>query len=344
MSRPDAPRRPRMADIAREAGVGSATVERVLNARGNVGPDTARRVIVAARKLGYDRALPALHRAAIRIEVILVRPDSAFFSRLNQAFQRHAATLDRSMVLYRSFLDEDTPEEIARRIEGIAAERDALVVVVQDHPGIVRALKALGDRGVPVVLLVSHVAGVDAAVYVGIDNASAGRTAGYFMRQALAGRSGRVLTLCYGGGYSVHRQRIIGFSQYFPDLDDRLVFDRCLVTCDADSLAEAAVGEALRSDPGIVGIYHAGGGDAGLMRAIARATRPGDLVYVGHELSPTTRAGLLAGRMLLAIDQQPEQQVRRAIESVEILMGIRPGPLDRSPIPFRLVGPENLDA
>jgi LacI family transcriptional regulator len=36
-------------DLAQEANVGTATVERVLNARGNVSPETAERVVLAAR-------------------------------------------------------------------------------------------------------------------------------------------------------------------------------------------------------------------------------------------------------------------------------------------------------
>jgi hypothetical protein len=52
-------RRPRFQDIAEEAGVGTATVERVLNGQANVLPQTAQRVIVAARRLGYDRTLPS---------------------------------------------------------------------------------------------------------------------------------------------------------------------------------------------------------------------------------------------------------------------------------------------
>jgi hypothetical protein len=58
----------KLADIAREAKVGPATAERVLNSRGNVRLDTAERVLVAARKLGYDRHLPERYRGIIRIK------------------------------------------------------------------------------------------------------------------------------------------------------------------------------------------------------------------------------------------------------------------------------------
>lgn len=338
-------RKPRLRDIAVEAGVGVATVERVLNARGNVTPETARRVLIAAQSLGYDRTLPSLYRASIRIEVILVRPDSPFFSRINHAFQVIAPTLDRVVKLYRTFLKENTPEEIAQRIEDVAAhrEREALIIVAQDHPRIVQALRNVDRLGIPVVLLVSDVAYQGSkAIYVGIDNESAGRTAGFLLRQSLGRRSGTVLTLCHSGRYVVHRQRVIGFSQYFGDLDDTLVFGQCLITGDVDELAFAAVSKALAADSAVVGIYHAGGGNAGAVRAIRHHRRPGEVAYIGHELNSITRRFLDDGAMLFAIDQEPERQVERAIETIERLIGLRSGTPNRSPIPFRIITPENL--
>lgn len=65
-------KRTNIAEIARAAGVGTATVERVMNARGNVRPETAERVILAARALGYDRQMPELYRGIIRIEVVMI--------------------------------------------------------------------------------------------------------------------------------------------------------------------------------------------------------------------------------------------------------------------------------
>src|SRR3712207_1309211 len=46
-------RRPTIADLAREAGVSVATVDRVLNGRHPVREDTARRVLAAAEEIGF---------------------------------------------------------------------------------------------------------------------------------------------------------------------------------------------------------------------------------------------------------------------------------------------------
>ena len=69
--------------IAALAGVGVATVDRVLNERGNVSPETVRRVIEAARELKWPRMLPVPYRRGLRLDVLLTRPDTPFFQRLN---------------------------------------------------------------------------------------------------------------------------------------------------------------------------------------------------------------------------------------------------------------------
>jgi hypothetical protein len=127
------PRRPAPSvDIAREAKVGAATLERVLNARGNVRPETVEKVVLAVRTLGYDRRLPARYHGTIRIEVIMVRPDTPFFKRLNQAFARIAASLDSSALIHRRLVK---PKASTNPTEPIYGRRDRLIRSDQASPG-----------------------------------------------------------------------------------------------------------------------------------------------------------------------------------------------------------------
>ncbi|WP_339646323.1 LacI family DNA-binding transcriptional regulator, partial [Jannaschia helgolandensis] len=54
--------RPTINDLARAAGVSTATVDRVLNGRASVRPETARRVYEAAQTIGYHAAALIGHR------------------------------------------------------------------------------------------------------------------------------------------------------------------------------------------------------------------------------------------------------------------------------------------
>lgn len=137
-------------DIAALAGVGTATVERVLNGRGGVRPDTVEKVVMAARKLDYPRVLPDAHRGLMRIEVLLVRPETSFFRRLSNSFERIAATLSPLVVVQRSFVDEMNPAQIARRIREPGQRRAALILAVPDSHEIREAVDAQADEGLPV--------------------------------------------------------------------------------------------------------------------------------------------------------------------------------------------------
>src|SRR4051794_3460808 len=86
-------------DVARQAGGGIATVGRVLNERGNVSPEIARRVIEAARELGLRRILPLPHRRTLRFEALIARPHPSFLPRLHHGFAGVAAMLDRSVLV-----------------------------------------------------------------------------------------------------------------------------------------------------------------------------------------------------------------------------------------------------
>jgi LacI family transcriptional regulator len=66
--------KPLLRRVAETAGVSSATVDRVLNERGNVSPKTAQKVINAARQIGLKRILPGSYHKGVRIEVLLIRP------------------------------------------------------------------------------------------------------------------------------------------------------------------------------------------------------------------------------------------------------------------------------
>ena len=71
------PRRSGLEDVARLAEVSLATVDRVLNERGSVAADTARRVIEIARQVGLRRTLPAPYARRLRLDVLLARSDDA---------------------------------------------------------------------------------------------------------------------------------------------------------------------------------------------------------------------------------------------------------------------------
>lgn len=328
-------------DIAALAGVGTATVERVLNARGGVSPEIAERVIAAARKLDYPKRLPERHRGILRIEVILVRPETEFFARLSRAFEHIAATLDTSIAVHRTFLEEGNPHIIAERIRSPGMRRSGLILAVPEHPAIRTALAGVSASGIPIVQIVTRMPGLDLD-YVGIDNEAAGRMAGLLMAGTQP-QGGSVIALCHSAVYAVHRDRVRGFSDYLSrQANHRFAFSLAAFTHDNDREARDRIREALRDVPDLVGIYNVGGANPALCESLAAQAGRRRICLIGHELTAQTAEALRSGVMCAVIDQAPETQARRSLDIVLNRLGLLRQGVDTSPIRFITITAENV--
>ena len=65
--------------------------------------------------------------------------------------------------------------------------------------------------------------------------------------------------------------------------------------------------------PDLVGIYSIGAGNAGIGQAIAEAGRPKSIIFIGHELTESSKLLMLSGAMDAVIDQNPRVEAREAI-------------------------------
>ncbi|MER8439123.1 LacI family DNA-binding transcriptional regulator [Mesorhizobium sp. M1312] len=332
--------KPTFLEIARRAGVGTATVERVLNGRGGVRPATVEKVVAAARSLDYPRRLPEAHRGVIRIEVILVRPDATFFARLSRAFERIAATLDRTIAVHRTFLDEADPAAIAQRILDPDMRRAGLILAVPDHPLVGAALRRLEAEKIPTVQIVTQISGTGGA-YVGIDNYAAGRMAGLLMSR-MQRRPGKVVAICHSQIYRVHRDRVRGFFDYLMAAGGDFEPVAALFGHDEGDRNAGQLLEALTRWPDLAGLYNAGGANAALNDVLRRHPHGREVFFVGHELTERSAAALRQGTMDIVLDQAPEAQARRAMDLVLATLNLHDLPVDNPPIRFVTFTAENV--
>ncbi len=162
---------PTLADIARAAGVSTATVSRVLNDPDSVRPVRADRVRKAIAELGYlpDGAARALaSRRSMTIGAVIPTLDNAIFARGVEAFQARLMAKGYSLLLASSAYDLAAE---AALVETLLQRRvDALMLVgLQHDPAL---LERLRGRGIPHVLCWAHDP-VGALPCVGFDNCRA---------------------------------------------------------------------------------------------------------------------------------------------------------------------------
>jgi LacI family transcriptional regulator len=153
---------PTIADVARESGVGTMTVSRVVNGGKLVSTATAARVLAAIRKLGYEpnEAARILKGQAPRT-IGLIVPDLAdtFFSICAHAVQQMAAKHGYMTLLLASERDRDSE---ARELAMMKSRNIAGILIVPSNPGCISQLQELRARGIPVVMLDRTFPGLDA--------------------------------------------------------------------------------------------------------------------------------------------------------------------------------------
>lgn len=301
-------------EVARRAGVGLATVDRVLNERGGVAPETVHRVLQAAREVGLKRILPEEHRHPWQIELLLSSNDSFFFKQLAQDFTEVASHLGyRRLTLRRTFVPEAQPERLAKLIRQGGETRDGLIVFAHEHPAIYEALDHCQAHGVPVISLVTDLPGAARLCHVGINQLQAGRTAAQLMGKMLH-QPGEVLMVSGHRDYSAHRQRIEGFrdliTSRFPHLQLREVL---AAQENRDTLSKLLEKQLVQSGH-LQGIYNTGLGNTEIGQALARHRRLNQCIWITHELYATTRTLMAQQSVALTLDQNTRQHAQLALQ------------------------------
>ena len=144
---PDTPPIPTLSDVARAAGVSTATVSRCLNGKDKIADATREKVMRVVEQLGYTPHFAARVMAAKRsytIGAIVPTMENAIFARGLQAFQEtlhdHGYNLLVSSSAYRPELEaEQIRALVARGAEGlllIGYEREKAVYDYLDRRGI----------------------------------------------------------------------------------------------------------------------------------------------------------------------------------------------------------------
>lgn len=305
-------------DVAREAGVSPATVDRVLNRRAGVRPAMVDRVENVVRRLNYqpDRLAARLARARdYRFVFLLPSGSNSFMRALGDEVRATGERLagERTELELR-LVDVFDAAALAAEIEAVAAGRpDGIAVVAIDRPEVREALAAAAAAGIAVATLVSDVPGARRLHHIGIDNAAAGRTAASLIGRFLGGRAGKVGIVVGSLALRDHAERRFGFEQVMAQEFPALAVLPVRESRDDGERCAEAVAALLAAHPDLVGLYNAGAGNRGAIGALERSGRERGVVFVAHELTPFTRHALVRGTVDAVINQDAGHEVRSAV-------------------------------
>ncbi|MES2869121.1 MAG: LacI family DNA-binding transcriptional regulator [Pseudomonadota bacterium] len=334
-------KRPTIATVAAQAGLSVATVDRVLNARAPVNPETAEQVFQAAETVGYFAARLIgqrirERRPTYRFGILLLGTAQAFYSNLAQAITNAAqCQVEANVSCHFEYVFDRTPSAIVDQIEQLAVQCDGLAVVSFSHPLINASIAHLREAGVPVIALMSDIHEQGLEAYVGLDNNEVGRTMGWLLAHTCSARKGSVGVLLGGHRFLGHQARVEGLRAYLTQHAPGLRVLDAMINLDNNDVTEEAALELLARHSDLRGLCVVGGGGDGIIAALAQLPQRPALCSLLPESTPLSHQALEQGLISVVVDSQPQLM---ATALIDLLVELQTSP-DFDPIRHRIHTP-----
>lgn len=298
-------------EIARQAGVSDATVDRVLHDRPGVRESTVGQVRQAIKDLEAQRVQLELTGRRFMVDVVVDAP-VRFTSSVKRALEAVLPLMRPAVFRARFHLHEQwNAEECATELDTIAKRGShGVILKAPDVPAITAAVNRLAQAGIPVVTLVTDLPASRRAAYVGMDNRSAGATAAYLIYQWLGTAPGTVAVTVSNDFFRGEEEREMGFRAAMRAMDHGRNVLYMPGSDGLDQTTRLLMVDALAEHRDLRAVYSSGGGNAGISEAFdAAGRRP--VVFIGHDLAPDNVALLREGRMSAVLHHDLRQDIQR---------------------------------
>ncbi|MDL4912667.1 MAG: LacI family DNA-binding transcriptional regulator [Enterobacterales bacterium endosymbiont of Blomia tropicalis] len=309
-----------MTAIAREAGVGVATVDRVLNRRAPVRSVTEQKVLTAASRLGYrleqSRILSSSQpviAAQLRMGFILLSSRYSFYQPLGEALRKQAEPYQPSgSETEFCWHDINDVEAVASSLRSLAKRVEVIGVVALDHPLIRHAIQDVSRQGVRVYALFSDFSPCGHAGFIGLDNQKAGRTAAW-MAQHLLHKLGSIGVLLGDHRFTCQESCEISFRSYLREAGISQRVLEPLKTHESIDGGYQATQQLLNDYDDLVMIYAPCGGIEGVVRALRQSGRKG-IALLCHGPIQGGELALIDGTITLMLRHRIEEMAAAVVE------------------------------
>ncbi len=291
-------KRPTLRDLAKAAGVGVATVDRVLNGRPNVREATIQTVVEAAERIGYPTHILVARRTEatrpkVRFGFVLHKGSQEFYR--NFARELEVAVAKRQDIRGQCsvrFSASQAPDDFAKELVEVARISDVVATSAINHPSLSEVVKDLTQTGISVFALLNDFAQGLRQNYLGLNNVKAGRIAAWMIVTQVRD-PGKLAVFVGGNRWHGHLLRETGFQSYVREY--ALEFDMLdtVVNLETRQVTYEATLELLDRHSDLRGIYVAGGGMEGAIAALREMRPPGKVALVVNELTEDSRKALV---------------------------------------------------
>ena len=315
--------------IAEKSGVSRGTVDRVLNHRGNVSPETESLITRVARDLGYTpniagKALAARKKKYI-IGIILCSEGNEFYDDVLRGIHRAEAEAEDYgiSILIRTTKGYHVETQL-QMMDELKPDIHFLILNAIHDRRVEKKIAEFRSSGIEVITINTDVENQDRLCHVGSNGLKSGETAGGMMG-LLTGGNAKVLLAIGNRIVLGHNQRQKGFTSILSERYPAIEIVDTIETEDDESLAHERAKDALLQHPEISAIYVAAGGAMGVCDALADLNRT-DILVIACDCTKSMEDLIKRGLVKATICQQPFTQGYKSVQlAVKYLVnGIKP--------------------
>ena len=328
----------RIREIAQQAGLSKATVDRVLNRRPGVRASTRAEVMQAIADLDKQRTQLRLNGRRYLIDVVMQTP-RRFSNAFRAAVESELPTFAPAVLRARFHLwEQGPPTQMAETLGRIRASH-GVVLKAQDEPAVAEAIDTLIAAGVPVVTYATDVPNSGRCAYVGIDNRAAGATAAYLVQQWLGPTLSDVLVTLSRNEFRGEQEREAGFRTGLRGSGRQII-----TVSDTDTDGVGSINDnllrTLEESPSVQAAYSIGGGNTATLAAFDRLGLR-CRVFIAHDLDADNCRLLRAGRISAVLHNDLRADARTAMRLILQARGVLPAEPPRL-TPVGIVTPYNV--
>lgn len=320
---------PTIKQIAKLAGVSRGTVDRVLNNRGAVKPETATKVREIAQALDYSPNLAgktlAVRKKNLKFGYILFSSTSSnpFFLDLVRGIEDCALLLkEYGITVETRFAKIDNPNLQVKLIDELLDEGiNGLVITPINHPVVEMRIRHLTASGFPVVTANSDIPDCGRIAYVGSNYFKSGETAAGLMNLVTNG-SANVGIVIGSSWVHCHSERASGFTKRIKEKYKGIHIIDTVMNHDDDLESFSVTQKLLCAHPEIDALFLAASGIVGSCRAVDELGLRGKIRIISFDTTPPTCKLLREGAIVATIAQQPFTQGYKPLEILRDYVGM----------------------
>lgn len=317
-------------EIAKLCGVSRGTVDRVLNNRGKVKPETREMILRIIEEEGYTKNIAAraltVKRKAPVIGVILCSEGNPFFDDVIDGLkhaERELADYGVTMQL-RTMLGHDVNQQL-QLIEDMIDEVSALVIQPINDAKIAGRLRAIRADSMPVVTVNTDIDPDCRSCYVGSDYERGGSVAAG-LAAIVTGGQAKIGIIKGVDSLMGHVLRLKGFEDHLRRICPDIVWLDRENANDDPQRAYNKTCEMLRRHPDMDTLFVVAAGVNDVCRAVIDVGYEHRLRVIAYDDVPSTREMIRRGLVRAVVCQQPFQQGYKAFSAAYdiILSGEEP--------------------